>query len=77
MEFLYLLLTKIVLGLNITKISTADSRNYANIEMSELKLEQNALLGEKDLAGETLEKILDLGSHCYFSRDARKHRRSF
>ena len=48
-------------GLNITKISTADSRNYANIEISDLKLEQSALLGEQDLAGETLEKILDLG----------------
>ena len=48
-------------GLDITKISTADSRNYANIEMSDLKLDQNALLGEQDLAGETLEKILDLG----------------
>ena len=48
-------------GLNITKIETADSRNYANIEMSDLKLDQNALLGEQDLAGETLEKILDLG----------------
>jgi len=47
--------------LNIAKISTADSRNYANIEMSDLKLEQKALLGEQDLAGETLEKILDLG----------------
>ena len=47
--------------LDITKISTADSRNYANIEMSDLKLEQKALLGEQDLAGETLEKILDLG----------------
>ena len=48
-------------GLDITKIATADSRNYANIEMSDLKLDQNALLGEQDLAGETLEKILDLG----------------
>ena len=48
-------------GLDITKISTADSRNYANIEMSDLKLDQNALLGEQDLAGKTLEKILDLG----------------
>ncbi len=38
-------------GLDITKIATADSRNYANIEMSDLKLEQNALLGEQDLAG--------------------------
>lgn len=47
--------------LNIAKISTADSRNYANIEMSDLKLEQKALLGEQDLAGENLEKILDLG----------------
>ena len=47
--------------LDITKISTADSRNYANIEMSDLKLEQKALLGEQDLAGETLEKTLDLG----------------
>ena len=48
-------------GLDVSKISTADSRNYANIDMSDLKLEQNALLGEKDIAGETIEKILDLG----------------
>ena len=48
-------------GLDVSKISTADSRNYANIKISDLKLEQNALLGEKDLAGETIEKILDLG----------------
>jgi alkylation response protein AidB-like acyl-CoA dehydrogenase len=48
-------------GLNISKISTADSRNYANLEMSDLKLEQSTLLGEQDLAGETIEKILDLG----------------
>ena len=48
-------------GLNISKISTADCRNYANIEMSDLELDQNALLGEQDLAGETIEKILDLG----------------
>ena len=47
--------------LNISKISTADSRNYANLEMCDLKLEQNALIGEQDLAGETIEKILDLG----------------
>ncbi len=48
-------------GLNISKISTADSRNYANLEISDLKLEQSTLLGEQDLAGETIEKILDLG----------------
>ena len=48
-------------GLNISKISTADSRNYANLEISDLELEQSALLGEQDLAGETIEKILDLG----------------
>ncbi|MDB3950650.1 acyl-CoA dehydrogenase family protein [Gammaproteobacteria bacterium] len=48
-------------GLDVSKISTADSRNYANIKISDLKLEQNGLLGEKDIAGETIEKILDLG----------------
>ena len=53
--------TKNTAGINISKISTADSRNYANIEMSNLKLEQGALLGEKDLAGEIIEKVLDLG----------------
>ncbi len=55
MEFLYLLLTKDSAKLNITKISTADSRNYAKHETSELKLEQSALLGEKDSNGETLK----------------------
>ena len=53
--------TKNTAGINISKISTADSRNYANIEMSDLRLEQGALLGEKDLAGEIIEKVLDLG----------------
>ena len=48
-------------GLNISKISTADSRNYANIEISELKLGQESLLGEKNAAGEVIQKVLDLG----------------
>jgi alkylation response protein AidB-like acyl-CoA dehydrogenase len=47
--------------LNISKISTADSRNYANIDISNLKLDQSSLLGEKDASGEIIEKILDLG----------------
>jgi alkylation response protein AidB-like acyl-CoA dehydrogenase len=48
-------------GLEIAKISTADCRNYANITMSNLTLDQNALLGELDVAGEVVEKVLDLG----------------
>jgi alkylation response protein AidB-like acyl-CoA dehydrogenase len=48
-------------GLNISKIFTADSRNYANIEISELKLGQESLLGEKDAAGEVIQKVLDIG----------------
>ena len=48
-------------GLDISKISTADSRNYANIDISNLKLDQSSLLGEKDASGEIIEKILDLG----------------
>jgi len=48
-------------GLEISKISTADCRNYANLTMDGLTLDQNALLGEIDVAGEIVEKVLDLG----------------
>jgi hypothetical protein len=45
MEFPVFVANKDSAGLDITKISTADSRNYANIEMSELKLEQKCFIG--------------------------------
>jgi len=48
-------------GLEISKISTADCRNYSNLKMNNLVLEGNALLGEVDTAGEIIEKVLDLG----------------
>ena len=48
-------------GLEISKISTADCRNYANISMNNLALKQDALLGALDTAGEIVEKVLDLG----------------
>ena len=48
-------------GLEISRISTADCRNYANITMNNLSLNQNTLLGEIDVAGEVVEKVLDLG----------------
>ena len=48
-------------GLEISRISTADCRNYANITMNNLTLNQNTLLGEIDVAGEIVEKVLDLG----------------
>jgi len=48
-------------GLEISRISTADCRNYANITMNNLSLNQNTLLGEVDVAGEIVEKVLDLG----------------
>ena len=48
-------------GLEISRISTADCRNYANITMNDLSLNQNTLLGEVDVAGEIVEKVLDLG----------------
>ena len=47
-------------GLEISQISTADCRNYANISMNNLKLSQGACLGEADMAGEIVEKVLDL-----------------
>ena len=47
-------------GLEISQISTADCRNYANISMNNLKLSQEACLGEADMAGEIVEKVLDL-----------------
>ncbi|MDA8924585.1 acyl-CoA dehydrogenase family protein [Gammaproteobacteria bacterium] len=48
-------------GLEISQISTADCRNYANISMNNLALKQDALLGALDTAGEIVEKVLDLG----------------
>jgi len=48
-------------GLEISRIATADCRNYANITMNNLSLNQNTLLGEIDVAGEVVEKVLDLG----------------
>ena len=48
-------------GLEISRIATADCRNYANITMNNLSLNQNTLLGEIDVAGEIVEKVLDLG----------------
>jgi len=47
-------------GLEISQISTADCRNYANISMNNLKLSQEACLGAVDMAGEIVEKVLDL-----------------
>ena len=47
-------------GLEISQISTADCRNYANISMNNLKLSQEACLGAADMAGEIVEKGLDL-----------------
>lgn len=47
-------------GLEISQISTADCRNYANISMNNLKLSQEACLGAADMAGEIVEKVLDL-----------------
>ena len=48
-------------GLEVSQISTADCRNYANLVMSNLTLNTEALLGEVDIAGEIIEQVLDLG----------------
>ena len=48
-------------GLEVSQISTADCRNYANLVMSNLTLNADALLGEVDIAGEIIEQVLDLG----------------
>tara|TARA_B100000029_G_scaffold516206_1_gene627654 strand:- start:15197 stop:16336 length:1140 start_codon:yes stop_codon:yes gene_type:complete len=48
-------------GITINQVPTADSRNYANIEINNLKLSDESVLGEIDSVFDSIEKILDLG----------------
>lgn len=46
-------------GLSKTKLATIDSRGYANLELKQVQVNTNALLGELDQGEELLEKLLD------------------
>ena len=46
-------------GLSRTRLMTADSRGYANLELSKVEVPKSALLGELDQGNPLLERILD------------------
>jgi alkylation response protein AidB-like acyl-CoA dehydrogenase len=46
-------------GLNRTRLMTADSRGYANLEFSDVEVPKSALLGKMDQGNPLLDKILD------------------
>ena len=46
-------------GLTRTRLMTADSRGYANLELSKVEVPKSALLGELDQGNALLERILD------------------
>jgi len=48
-------------GIESKKLDMADSRNYANISFNEVIIDESSLLGDLETAGETVERILDIG----------------
>ena len=48
-------------GIETKKLDMADSRNYANISFNEVIIDESSLLGDLETAGETVERILDIG----------------
>ena len=48
-------------GITRTKLDMADSRNYANIELNDVTVSSNELLGSQELGGEAMDHILDIG----------------
>ena len=48
-------------GLSRTRLMTADSRGYANLELSKVEVPASALLGELNQGNPLLESILDCG----------------
>ena len=48
-------------GINKIKLDMADSRNYANITFDNVAVSSDAILGDLETAGETIDDILDIG----------------
>ncbi len=48
-------------GIDKIKLDMADSRNYANINFSDLEIPDSSILGDLETGGETVEDILDIG----------------
>ena len=48
-------------NIEVTKLSMADSRNYANISFSNVVIQKEAILGDAEAGGEAIENILDIG----------------
>ena len=48
-------------GIDKIKLDMADSRNYANINFSEVEIPDSNILGDLETGGETVEDILDIG----------------
>lgn len=48
-------------NIEVTKLSMADSRNYANISFSDVVIQKEDILGDVEAGGEAIENILDIG----------------
>ena len=48
-------------GIEKIKLDMADSRNYANINFNNVKVDAESILGDEETGGETAENILDIG----------------
>ena len=48
-------------NIEVTKLSMADSRNYANISFSDVVIQKEDILGDAEAGGEAIENILDIG----------------
>ncbi len=48
-------------GIEKIKLDMADSRNYANINFNNVKVDVESILGDEETGGETAENILDIG----------------
>ena len=51
-------------GVSINKVNMIDSRNYAHIEFSSVKVSKDNIIGEVDKSQALLDKILDHGRIC-------------
>jgi alkylation response protein AidB-like acyl-CoA dehydrogenase len=48
-------------GVSRHRLSLADSRNSADVQLSDVRVDRTALLGEAGAAGPVLERVLDVG----------------
>ena len=48
-------------GIEKIKLDMADSRNYANINFNNVKVDAESILGDEETGGESAENILDIG----------------